>query len=353
MAESLSAELPINDLLENPAQFLLMERGLAESGRLSMVSHLITQARSRHAGMALWDATIRQAVAHLIPAFHGGMLRDSQRNAVYRTALETLAPGRTVLDIGTGSGLLAMMAVRAGAKRVYACEANPVLAAAAKEVIAANGMADAIMVFAKSSVELDPKVDLDGGVDLIVSELIADDMLSESLLPSLNDASRRLCQEGGLFLPGKAWVQVALGEYADLPVATSEVEGFDLSLCAQLLPHRVGIRPDNPKLNLRSSSAALFSFDYAPGLIHRPTDSSAASVTCFGGHANVIAQWIGFEFAPGLRYENSPGSAADMHWRIQLTPIPGIMLEEGQSVEIEGLRDQLGMVIGPIRPSSC
>ena len=61
----------------------------------------------------------------------------------------------------------------------------------------------------------------------------------------------------------------------------------------------------------------------------------------------------GFMAFGGLTYLSLGGIFADMHWRIQLTPIPGIMLEEGQSVEIEGLRDQLGMVIGPIRPSSC
>lgn len=43
--------------------------------------------------------------------------------------------GVTVLDIGTGTGILAVMAARAGAAHVYACEVNGVLCDIAKEVL--------------------------------------------------------------------------------------------------------------------------------------------------------------------------------------------------------------------------
>lgn len=43
--------------------------------------------------------------------------------------------GVTVLDIGTGTGILAVMAARAGASKVYACEVNSVLCDIAREVV--------------------------------------------------------------------------------------------------------------------------------------------------------------------------------------------------------------------------
>ncbi|MEL7220183.1 MAG: 50S ribosomal protein L11 methyltransferase [Bacteroidota bacterium] len=43
------------------------------------------------------------------------------------------------MDIGTGSGLLAMMAARAGAQEVVACEMNPLLAEAASQIVEQNG----------------------------------------------------------------------------------------------------------------------------------------------------------------------------------------------------------------------
>lgn len=43
--------------------------------------------------------------------------------------------GVTVLDIGTGTGILAVMAVKAGASHVFACEVNGVLCNIARDVL--------------------------------------------------------------------------------------------------------------------------------------------------------------------------------------------------------------------------
>lgn len=53
------------------------------------------------------------------------MLNDHERNEFYRKSIQELLknlPNASVLDIGTGSGLLAMMAAQSGAKSVVACE---------------------------------------------------------------------------------------------------------------------------------------------------------------------------------------------------------------------------------------
>lgn len=73
-------------------------------------------------GTGVVRAIGKEILSHRIAGFHGPMLRDKLRNAAYAAAITALAPGRTVLDIGTGSGLLAMLAARAGAQHVYGCE---------------------------------------------------------------------------------------------------------------------------------------------------------------------------------------------------------------------------------------
>lgn len=70
------------------------------------------------------------------------MARQGKAVALRELAIEAAVPGKVVLDIGTGSGLLAMMAARAGAARVIACEMNAAVAETARRIIAANGLAD-------------------------------------------------------------------------------------------------------------------------------------------------------------------------------------------------------------------
>ena len=61
------------------------------------------------------------------PVEHARMLHDDRRTGDYLAALvATIRPGDVVLDIGTGSGILAVAAARAGARHVYAVEASDI-----------------------------------------------------------------------------------------------------------------------------------------------------------------------------------------------------------------------------------
>ena len=66
----------------------------------------------------------------------------------YRTAIlnnESCFRGKTVLDVGTGSGVLAIWAGMAGARRVYAIEATS-MAQHARRLVQQNGMQDVVVV---------------------------------------------------------------------------------------------------------------------------------------------------------------------------------------------------------------
>jgi type II protein arginine methyltransferase len=57
------------------------------------------------------------------PPWHFNIVHDEARNRIYDEALKrNVKPGMIVFEIGTGTGLLAMLAARAGAAHVYTCE---------------------------------------------------------------------------------------------------------------------------------------------------------------------------------------------------------------------------------------
>ena len=78
----------------------------------------------------------------VVPGWHFAMMDDKKRNEAYEAAIRRAAPGKRVLDIGTGAGLLALMAARAGAAKVTTCEAVAAIAERARQIIVANGMGD-------------------------------------------------------------------------------------------------------------------------------------------------------------------------------------------------------------------
>ena len=190
--------------LEDPAQFLALGLQLAEGTTGGLAHALAERALARHGDDPRWQALAGTVLRHDVPDFHVRMLRDGLRNAAYRAAIERFARGRVVLDIGTGSGLLAMMAARAGAAHVYACEASPLLAASARAVIVANGLTGRITLFDRHSTALERVRDLGGGVDLVVSEVFCHTLIGEGVLGSLAHARAELAASGALFLPERA-----------------------------------------------------------------------------------------------------------------------------------------------------
>ena len=107
---------------------------------------------------------------------------DRERTAAYAAAITAAAPGRVCLDIGTGAlALLALIAARAGAKHVYAIEANPEAAAAARSLVAAEGFAEVVTIIDGYSTD----VTLPERADLLLHEILGE---VHALVPSVPSA---------------------------------------------------------------------------------------------------------------------------------------------------------------------
>lgn len=146
-----------------------------------------TGAKSRPGLPALGFGSVRN---------HFSMLKDTVRVMSYRAAIERHARDRVVVEIGCGTGILSLFAAKAGARRVIAIEASEI-ADIAMEMFAANGCAGTIELRNAHS----RSVELDEPADLIIHEILGVDPFEENLLPTLEDARRRLLRPGGRFLP--------------------------------------------------------------------------------------------------------------------------------------------------------
>lgn len=125
------------------------------------------------------------------------MLDDRARTESFLAAFrEVVSPGDVVVEIGTGTGILTLAAVRAGAKRVYTIEEGG-LAEAASAIFEANGMSDRITLVRGSST----RVDLPERGDILISEILGDDPLGERLFEVTLDAVKRLVKPEARLVP--------------------------------------------------------------------------------------------------------------------------------------------------------
>ncbi|WHT18413.1 50S ribosomal protein L11 methyltransferase [Crossiella sp. CA-258035] len=129
------------------------------------------------------------------------MLDDQLRNDRYAAAIARHAPGRTVLDIGTGQeAVWALAAARAGARHVWAVEVLPEAARQARETVSRAGFADRVTVLEGLSTE----VHLPERADVCVSEIIGNLGGAEGAGAVLRDARDRLVRRDGVFIPHRS-----------------------------------------------------------------------------------------------------------------------------------------------------
>ena len=146
------------------------------------------------------------------PPVHIAMLNDEARTAGFISAIEeAVRPSDIVLDLGSGSGILAMAAARAGARKVFAVEATAIQSAA-RALFQANGLTERITLIPGWST----RIELPEKADLLVTEIFGDDALEERLLESVRDARRRLLKPAARCIPARVAV---FGVPVSIPVS--------------------------------------------------------------------------------------------------------------------------------------
>lgn len=287
------------DLPERLARMALAFRQLHQG---EDARRLARWARDR----APWDARVRLLTDWVdrreVPLWHFRLTHDAERNEVYAEALRrAVRPGMTVFEIGTGTGLLAMLAVQAGADHVYTCERQPELAATAREIVARNGMAGRITVFAQPAHE----VALPGRADLFVAEIVDNQLLGEHVLALARLARRRFLVPGAPMLPGVVSTWGSLATRGSEPgFRAGSPRGLDLSPLDRFAPSVVCTGPGGGGAELLSEPVELLSFDLSADA--EPPSRRLDLEVVSGGVAEGVIRWIRLDFGEGLALENRP-----------------------------------------------
>lgn len=295
---------------------------------------------------------VRLLNGQLVERWHFPMVSDGPRNRDYERALKkAINADSVVLDIGAGTGLLSMMAARAGAARVIACEAKPVLAELAGEIVAANGHAERVRVLAKPSYQIDPARDFPDGVrpNLIVAEIFDATVIGEGALPTFAHALSQLAAPGAQVIPARATLYGVLIQSDSVwrEGAADTASGFDLRALNRYRPDCVGIEANSFEGIALSDDFAIFDFDFTR------TDATSARKARLhvpvtrAGVCHGVLYWIKLHLDDELTLDNRPDLGAGRsdaycaHWHqmVRLL-IPALEVKPGMSLQIDAQHDR-------------
>lgn len=189
---------------------------------------------------------------------HETMLRDFSRTSAYAEALNSnneFLKDKIVLDVGCGTGILSLLAARAGAKKVIGVDMSSIITRS-RRVVEKNGYSNIITLIRGKIEEVVLPLEEGEEVDVIVSEWMGYGLYFENMLPAVLYARDRYLRKDATFcniMPSHASLFIEaisikpqqLSE--DRVVWWNNVYGFDMSDMTDLFLHeaQVDIIPPN------------------------------------------------------------------------------------------------------------
>jgi predicted RNA methylase len=256
------------------------------------------------------------------------MIADEVRMGAYTRALRNaVKPGSVVADLGTGTGIFALLACRIGARRVFAIEPNNIIQVA-QELAAANGCANRIQFIQQESM----RVDLPERADVLVSDLRGILPYWKNHLPSILDARRRFLKPQGVMIPERDTLWAAPVEaselYRDLQTpCMGEVRELDLQLIRRLAIQTIQKAYAKPERLLAAPICwAMLDYTKFEEFSARATVTWTISRSSTG---HGFLAWFDAELGNGAQFSNAPGAPPAIYgcaffpWSVPVTLIAG------------------------------
>lgn len=249
---------------------------------------------------------------------HHEMLSDEVRTSSYRDALignSEFLKGKTVLDVGCGTGILSMFASKAGAETVVAIDNSDIIYNA-MDIAKKNNFEN--INFIKGRLE-DTELPVEK-YDVIVSEWMGYFLVFEGMLDSIIYARKRHLKPNGILLPNRC--NISLVGYGDIERHQQYIEfwkdvyGFDMTCMQKEVLHEAMIETCRPECVLTESNVIAdydlmkvevnysnFSYDFSLKVL------KMGELTSFVGYFDTF-----FDLPNAVSFSTSP-EAKTTHWK--------------------------------------
>eukprot|EP00928_Gymnodinium_smaydae_P000008 TRINITY_DN10004_c0_g2_i1.p1 TRINITY_DN10004_c0_g2~~TRINITY_DN10004_c0_g2_i1.p1 ORF type:complete len:691 (+),score=141.47 TRINITY_DN10004_c0_g2_i1:86-2158(+) len=271
------------------------------------------------------------------------MLHDQGRNEAYEAALRAAAPSRLVLDLGAGTGLLALLSCRVQPEsHAVACEVYGPMTELAQKIVHENGFSARLKVVNKlaSDLEVGPGLDLPERADLCVFELFDSQLFGESIVPILRDAHARLLAPGATLVPRGVRINAALVE------ATGALSAADLpELRGAAWPLMLGQMGASATRRLSASFAA-GSLDFAALPPPEPRAEEVEVEVTDQGTVHGVLWWWELDMGGGgtlSSWSSAVSSSSEIparhHWRPCLSFLEPRAVRRGERLRLKACQD--------------
>lgn len=270
---------------------------------------------------------------------HEKMLADSVRVEQYAAAIRRhVSPGDVVVDLGTGTGFLAILAARQGAT-VYAIDHSEFLEVA-EAVADHNGVTGIEFEHVHSRDFECPEP-----VDVVVHEQMGDDLFNENMVENVLDLKRRVLAEDGTILPGRFELflePVTLHDDYRFPfIHELSVEGIDFGFLRDH-PGMEKYRPNGYARRFVDSAAVdgflstpepVLSFDLneLSGEDALPTELSASRRVDAPGVMDGLCLYFRVAFDDDVQFDTSP-LTTNTSWRNRVLRTPRREFADGEEL---------------------
>jgi protein arginine N-methyltransferase 1 len=264
---------------------------------------------------------------------YGKMIADTVRMSAYIRALERcITPGCTVMDLGSGPGIFALLACRMGAGKVYAVEPSDSVTLAS-ELARTNEFGDRI----ECVQQLSTRITLPHKADVIVADLRGGLPLYDGNVPSIIDARERHLAPGGTLIPRRDSLWVTLVE---APKVFEELtspwngayQGLDLHDARRFVTNSLYDK-HVPADGFLTEPQVWGIIDY-----HSVDDPSLSGTVrarvTRGGTAHGLSMWFDTILTGDIGFSTSPAGPKTVYGYV-FFPLPEpVAVEEGDEVEI-------------------